>query len=168
MTTTYGRTRSALRRWPANVRARAALETYFDSLPPDPAAERTTASLLNGWALDFRGADLSGLDLLGAELSEANLSGVRVAAVDLYTAWLSDATLDDADLTGSDLRKVQGRGCRAPRAVFRDADMQRAEFDASNFQEAIRTTTWVEVNAKHLAIAGSDDRLQWVTRGFSS
>lgn len=135
MATTNGRTVAEVRNWPVNPIAHRALTDYLSALPADPATESSPSTLLSGSRLDFTGADLSGLDLLGAELSEAILTDVKLIGSDLYTAWLTAAGISRADLSRADLRKVQGRGCHAQQAVFRGADLQRAEarFDAAEY-----------------------------------
>lgn len=133
MTTTYGRSREDVVRWPDDPAVRRTLEEYLDNLP---VGSRTVASLLNGMGLDFRGADLSGLDLSEAELSEANLSGVRLVGADLYRAWLLGAVLRSADLTQCRLRKVEGRACDAQDAILRGTDLDRSEFEDADLRRA--------------------------------
>jgi uncharacterized protein YjbI with pentapeptide repeats len=136
MTTTYGRSRGDVRRWPDDPGARRTLEEYFDYLGELPAGSRPVESLLNGGGLDFTGADLSGLDLLEAQLSEATLSGVRLVGTDLYGAWLIGAVLRGADLSQCYLRKVQGRTCDAQDAVLRGADLDSSEFEDADIRRA--------------------------------
>ncbi len=137
MTTADGPSSSSVARWPSDAAAHRALAEYLQVLPADPAAERTAATVLNGWGVDFTGADLSGLDLLGAELGCANMSRVVLIGADLYTASLGETRLDGADLSGADLRKVQGRGCKAQYANLSGANLQRADFAQSNFRGAV-------------------------------
>jgi uncharacterized protein YjbI with pentapeptide repeats len=131
--TDYGRSPSAVRRWPDDAAARLALEDYFAALPPDP---KIVIPSLNGVGLDFSGADLSGLELLGADFSDANLSGVRLVGARLGNAWLLDATLRNADLSYSLLRKAQGRGCDAQEMVAIGADFRNADFAQANLTKA--------------------------------
>jgi len=133
MTTTYGRSRGDVLRWPDDPAVRRTLEDYLDHLPADP---QTLKSMLDAEGLDFTGADLSGLDLSEAILSEANLSGVRLAGADLYRAWLIGAVLRGADLSGCYLRKVEGRACDAQDAIVRGADLDRCEFEDADFRRA--------------------------------
>jgi uncharacterized protein YjbI with pentapeptide repeats len=133
MSTTYGRSRADVLRWPDDPAVRRTLEEYLDKFP---AGSRTVASLLNGRGLDFTGADLSGLDLAEAALCEANLSGVRLAGADLSGAWFLGAALRGADMSECFLWKAKGRACDAQDTILHAADLQRSEFDDADFRRA--------------------------------
>lgn len=98
---------SDVRRWPDEMTARDALTSYLDRIDADPDAERTAESQLNGYGLDFTGADL-------------------------YTAWVRESQLSSADLSEADLRKVQGQHCHARHAKMRGANLQSADFSNSD------------------------------------
>jgi uncharacterized protein YjbI with pentapeptide repeats len=133
MTTTYGRSRDDVLRWPDDPVVRRTLEEYFDNLP---AGSQTIKSMLDAEDLDFTGADLSGLDLSEAILSGANLADVRLVGADLYAAWLIEAVLRGADLSGCYLRKTQGRACDAQDAILRGADLDRSQFERADLRRA--------------------------------
>jgi uncharacterized protein YjbI with pentapeptide repeats len=133
MTTTYGRSREDVLRWPDDPAVRRTLEGYLDNLPAD---SQTVKTMLNAEDLDFTGSDLSGLDLSEAILSGANLVGVRLAGADLSRAWLIGTVLRDADLSGCNLRKVQGRACDAQDSILRGADLERSEFEDADLRRA--------------------------------
>jgi hypothetical protein len=136
--TSYGRTASDVRRWPDDTAARQALEEYFAALPPDP---RIVIPSMNGYGLDFTGADMSGLELLGADFTSANLSGVRLVGAHLGNATLMAATLRNADLSHCSLRKAQGRACDAQDVIAVEADLRSAEFEDANMRHAdLRST----------------------------
>lgn len=132
MTTAHGSRIGDVRRWPDDATARDALTRYLNRIAADPDAERTAESQLDGYQLEFTGADLSGMDLLGAEFTEATLTGVQFVGADLYTAWIRESQLSGADLSEADLRKVQGQHCNARHSKMCGANLQSADFSNSD------------------------------------
>jgi len=81
MTSSIGRSPSDVRAWPTDSAAAAALVAYFEAVAAEDR-DKTAMAQLNGWRLDFTGADLSGLDLVSAQFTEANLTAVQFERAD--------------------------------------------------------------------------------------
>ncbi|MYR07540.1 hypothetical protein GTV32_15065 [Gordonia sp. SID5947] len=129
--TDYRTDRDAVRRWPDDSAARAALEEFFVR-----ASEQDSVPTLGGSDLDFRGADLSGLHLGGAWFANADLRGVALRESWLEGCTFSEADLRGADFTGSRLRKADLSDCQAAEAVLRGAHLQRCDLDSADLRGA--------------------------------
>ncbi|MGC4934496.1 pentapeptide repeat-containing protein [Gordonia sp. DT30] len=129
--TEYQTDPAAVRRWPVDPAARAALEDYFRR-----AARQESIPALAGSDRDFRGADLRGLNLGGAWFSDADLRGVILRGSRLNGACLSAADARGADLTDAHLRKADLSDCNAAQAVLRGACLQRCDLDTAILREA--------------------------------
>ncbi|MGC5246344.1 pentapeptide repeat-containing protein [Gordonia sp. DT219] len=129
--TEYQTDPAAVRRWPDDPAARAALEDFFRR-----AARQESIPILAGSDRDFRGADLRGLNLGGAWFSDADIRGVVLRDSRLNGACLSAADARGADLTNAQLRKADLSDCNAAQAVLRGAYLQRCDLDTAILREA--------------------------------
>jgi len=78
-------------------------------------------------------ANLSGLDLRGVTLNDSDLTGAN----------LSGSTLTQRQFRGARLRAATGRGCKAGRAIFMDADLEDADFSETRMRGAHFAGAWL-------------------------